>query len=46
MPKALWNGVVIAESETFEEVDGNIYFPLSSVRQEYLGESVKTSVCP
>ena len=46
MPKALWNGVVIADCETFEEVDGNIYFPLSSVRQKYLRDSVKTSVCP
>ena len=46
MPKALWNGVVIAESDTVEDVEGNIYFPLSSVRPEFLKDSAKTSVCP
>ena len=27
MVKAIWNDVVLAESETFETVEGNIYFP-------------------
>ena len=27
MPKAIWNDVVLAESDTYEEVEGNIYFP-------------------
>ena len=27
MPTALWNDRVVAESEQFEEVEGNIYFP-------------------
>jgi uncharacterized protein (DUF427 family) len=26
MVKAIWNDVVLAESETFETVEGNIYF--------------------
>ena len=31
MAKATWNGKVIAESDTTEMVEGNIYFPESSL---------------
>ena len=27
MPKAIWNGKVIAETDTYETVEGNVYFP-------------------
>jgi len=27
VPKAVFNGIVIAQSDTFEEVEGNVYFP-------------------
>ena len=27
MAKAMWNGQLLAESETTETVEGNIYFP-------------------
>jgi uncharacterized protein (DUF427 family) len=27
MPKATWNGAVLAESDRFETVEGNVYFP-------------------
>ena len=46
MPKALWNGAVIAESDDTVVVEGNHYFPLESVRREYLVESDTHSVCP
>jgi len=46
MPKALWNGQVIAESETFELVEGNVYFPPGSVRREFLEDSSTHTVCP
>jgi uncharacterized protein (DUF427 family) len=36
MVKAVWNGVVIAESDDTVIVEGNHYFPESSVRREYL----------
>jgi hypothetical protein len=29
MPRAIWNGKVIAESDTFEEVEGKVYSPLT-----------------
>ena len=46
MAKAIWNGVVLAESDKTEMVEGNHYFPLSAVKREYFKESSQTSVCP
>ena len=45
MPKAIWNDVVIAESETFEKVEGNVYFPLDTINKEYFKGSDKKSTC-
>ena len=36
MPKATWEGTVIAESDNCVVVEGNQYFPIESVRKEYL----------
>lgn len=46
MPKAIWNGAVIAESDDTVVVEGNHYFPLESVEHRYLVESDSHSVCP
>jgi len=46
MAKAVWNGKTIAESETYETVEGNVYFPESAVNREYLRPSSTTSTCP
>jgi uncharacterized protein (DUF427 family) len=46
MAKAIWNGRVIAESNETEEVEGNIYFPESSLKLEYFRPSSTTSTCP
>ena len=46
MPKAILNGVVIAESNDTVMVENNHYFPLSSVKQDYFKEVAKTTVCP
>ena len=47
MPRALWNGAVIAEAPTdaIEMVEGNVYFPVDAVRQEYLQPSDSHTVC-
>lgn len=45
MPRAVWNGAVLAESEHTTVVDGRHYFPPESVRWEHLVESPSTSVC-
>lgn len=46
MARALWNGVVLAESSKFEVVEGNIYFPEDTVRKEYLKDSSTHTTCP
>ena len=46
MPKATWRGVVIAESDQFETVEGNVYFPMDAIKNEYFVESETSSVCP
>lgn len=45
MPRAIWNDQVIAESDKFEMVENNVYFPPDSVRREFLRESEKHTVC-
>ena len=46
MPRATWNGAVIAESDQTEIVEGNHYFPPDSVKREYLQESDHHTTCP
>jgi uncharacterized protein (DUF427 family) len=45
MPKAVWNGAVLAESDKTEVVEGNHYFPPDAVRREYFKESSHHTVC-
>ena len=45
MPKATWEGTVIAESDKCVVVEGNQYFPIESVRKEYLEPVDHTTVC-
>ncbi len=45
MAKAVWNGVVVAESATTEVVEGNHYFPASSIKREFFQDSATTTVC-
>ena len=46
MAKAAWKNTVVAESDTFETVEGNIYFPADSVRREFFSESEYETSCP
>ena len=46
MAKAVWNGVVLAESEEYEIVEGNVYFPPNSVNREYFSDSDHQTRCP
>ena len=43
--KAVWKGVVIAESADTVVVEGNHYFPPESLRREHLRPSSHKSVC-
>jgi uncharacterized protein (DUF427 family) len=46
MPRAIWNGVVLAESDRCEVVEGNQYFPPDAVDRRYFRESATHTVCP
>lgn len=46
MVKAVWNGVVLAESDDTVVVEGNHYFPASSLHREHFKDSATTSGCP
>jgi uncharacterized protein (DUF427 family) len=46
MPKATWNGAVVAESDRCEVVEGNQYFPADSIKREYFKESSTHTTCP
>jgi len=46
MAKAVWNGIVLAESDNTEIVEGNHYFPPESVKMEHFKQSEHHTVCP
>ena len=46
MAQAVWNGVVVAESDDTVLAEGNHYFPESSFDREHFVESGTHSVCP
>jgi uncharacterized protein (DUF427 family) len=48
MPKATWNGRVIAQAEAGETqlVEGNVYFPPGKVVRAFLKDSDTHTVCP
>lgn len=48
MPKATWNGTVLAEAadDEVERVEGNVYFPPDALRREFFRPSEHRTVCP
>lgn len=46
MPKAIWNGAVLAQSDQTEVVEGNHYFPPDALNKEYFKESNSHTTCP
>jgi uncharacterized protein (DUF427 family) len=47
MPKATWNGAVLAEAplERCQSVEGNTYFPPDSLQPSYLKDSTHHTTC-
>ncbi|KAK4690493.1 hypothetical protein P7C71_g6310, partial [Lecanoromycetidae sp. Uapishka_2] len=43
---ATFNGKIIAETDKWEFVEGNVYFPPSAVDQMVLSKTSTTSYCP
>jgi len=46
MPKAIYQGQTLAESDDTVVVEGNHYFPPGAVQREFLEPSDKTTHCP
>jgi uncharacterized protein (DUF427 family) len=48
MPKATWNGAVLAEAATdrTQLVEGNVYFPPEAVNKAFFNVSRTHTVCP
>ena len=46
MPKATWNGAILAESSKTEIVEGNHYFPPDAIDKQYFQESSTHTTCP
>jgi uncharacterized protein (DUF427 family) len=45
MPTATWNGAILAESEDTVVVEGNHYFPSSSLRRQHFAPSATHTTC-
>ena len=46
MARALVNGRVVAESDDFEIVEGNVYFPLDAIDRAVFAANDSHTVCP
>ncbi len=46
MVKAIWNGVVLAESDATIEIEGNYYFPPQAIKNEFFEPSDTHTTCP
>jgi uncharacterized protein (DUF427 family) len=44
--KAIWNGVILAESDNTVVVEGNHYFPPESINTAYFTASNHQTTCP
>jgi uncharacterized protein (DUF427 family) len=45
MAKAMWNGAILAESDNYETVEGNVYFPPDTINKKYFKDSETHSTC-
>jgi uncharacterized protein (DUF427 family) len=46
MPRAIWNGAVLAESDKCVVVEGNQYFPADAINKQYFKDSSTHTTCP
>jgi uncharacterized protein (DUF427 family) len=45
MAKATWKGAILAQSDRYETVEGNIYFPAEALDRRYFRESSTETLC-
>ncbi len=41
----MWNGAILAESDNYETVEGNVYFPPDTINKKYFKDSETHSTC-
>jgi uncharacterized protein (DUF427 family) len=46
MAKARWEGMLLAESDHYHVVEGNIYFPPDTITRDYFKPSDTHTTCP
>ncbi|MBI4296051.1 MAG: DUF427 domain-containing protein [Chloroflexi bacterium] len=46
MARAIWKGTVLAQSDKFEVVEGNVYFPSESVKWAFFEKGDRQYTCP
>lgn len=46
LPKAIWNGAVLAESDETVVAEGNHYFPPESINRDFFQANETHAVCP
>ena len=46
MAKARWKGTILAESDDYHVVEGNIYFPPDTIKRAYFKPSDTHTTCP
>jgi len=46
MARATWKDKVLAESDRFEIVEGNVYFPADALDRRFFKDSDTTTICP
>lgn len=44
--KAVVNGTVVAETDKWQHVEGNVYFPPDTVKKEYFSGTEHSTYCP
>jgi uncharacterized protein (DUF427 family) len=45
MARAVWNGIILAESDATQVVESNHYFPADSIQRQYFRESGTHTTC-
>lgn len=46
MARATWKGTVLADSDKYESVEGNVYFPPDSIKWDHFKMTEKHTTCP
>jgi uncharacterized protein (DUF427 family) len=46
MVRAIWKNKIIAETDNYEIIEGNVYFPPNNVKKDFLKDSDYHTICP